>query len=112
MLSGSFLSLTGLDSATSLGLIVTLKNLAQSGHTVVTTIHQPSSSMFAMLDNVLLLAEGGWVVYHGPTSQVVDYFASLGLYSPPHYNPADFMCTYPIAAPFHQFILIFSSSIK
>ena len=45
----------GLDAATSLGLIVSLHNLAQSGHTVVTTIHQPSSSMFLMFDHVLLL---------------------------------------------------------
>jgi ABC-type multidrug transport system ATPase subunit len=72
-------------------LIVTLKNLAKSGHTVVTTIHQPSSSMFLMFDNVLLLAEGGWVVYSGSSAGVLPYFASLGLHSPAHYNPADFM---------------------
>jgi hypothetical protein len=35
-----------------------MKNLAKSGHTVVSTIHQPSSSMFLMFDHVLLLAEG------------------------------------------------------
>jgi ATP-binding cassette subfamily G (WHITE) protein 2 len=82
---------TGLDAATSLGLIVSLKQLAKSGHTVVTTIHQPSSAMFMMFDNVLLLAEGGWVVYSGSAAGVLPYFASLGLHAPTHYNPADFM---------------------
>ncbi|KAL6078372.1 ATP-binding cassette sub-family G member 2-like [Balamuthia mandrillaris] len=82
---------SGLDAATSLGLIVSLKNLAKSGHTVVTTIHQPSSAMFMMFDNVILLAEGGFVVYSGSAAGVLPYFASLGLHSPSNYNPADFM---------------------
>lgn len=82
---------SGLDASTSLGLIVSLKNLARSGHTVVATIHQPSSAMFMMFDNVILLAEGGYVVYSGSTAGVLPYFASLGLHSPTHYNPADFM---------------------
>lgn len=82
---------SGLDSSTSLGLIVSMKNLAKSGHTVVSTIHQPSSSMFLMFDHVLLLAEGGFVVYSGTASGVLSYFAKLGLHAPPHYNPADFM---------------------
>ncbi|ELR11672.1 ABC2 type transporter superfamily protein [Acanthamoeba castellanii str. Neff] len=82
---------SGLDAATSLGLIVSLKTLAKSGHTVVTTIHQPSSAMFMMFDKVLLLAEGGWVVYSGSAAGVLPYFASLGLDAPLQYNPADFM---------------------
>lgn len=82
---------SGLDSSTALGLIVSMKNLAKSGHTVVSTIHQPSSSMFLMFDYVLLLAEGGWVVYSGTASGVLSYFSKLGLHAPPHYNPADFM---------------------
>jgi ABC-type multidrug transport system ATPase subunit len=80
-----------LDAATSLGLIVSLKTLAKSGHTVVTTIHQPSSAMFMMFDKVLLLAEGGYVVYSGPARGVLPYFNSLGLHAPHTYNPADFM---------------------
>jgi hypothetical protein len=44
-----------------------------------------------MFDNVLLLAEGGWVVYSGSSAGVLSYFANLGLHSPPLYNPADFM---------------------
>ncbi|ELR21493.1 ABC2 type transporter superfamily protein [Acanthamoeba castellanii str. Neff] len=83
---------SGLDAATSLGLVVSMRALAQSGHTVVSTIHQPSSAMFLMFDRVILLAEGGWTVYSGPTKDVLSYFASLGLHTPgPQYNAADFM---------------------
>ena len=84
---------SGLDAATSLGLIVSLKTLAKSGHTVVTTIHQPSSAMFMMFDRVLLLAEGGWVVYSGSAQEIMSYFNSLGLHAPSTYNPADFART-------------------
>jgi ABC-type multidrug transport system ATPase subunit len=73
---------SGLDAATSLGLIVSLKTLAKSGHTVVTTIHQPSSAMFMMFNKVLLLAEGGYVVYSGSAAGALPYFASLGLDAP------------------------------
>lgn len=84
---------SGLDAATSLALIVSLKTLARSGHTIITTIHQPSSAMFMLFDKVLLLAEGGWVVYFGSPREVFKYFNSLGLEAPGHYNPADFMRT-------------------
>jgi ABC-type multidrug transport system ATPase subunit len=84
-----------LDAATSLGLLVSMRELARSGHTVVSTIHQPSSAMFFMFDRVILLAEGGWMVYSGATKQVLPYFASLGLHTPgPQYNAADFMRAY------------------
>jgi ABC-type multidrug transport system ATPase subunit len=72
---------------------VSLKTLAKSGHTVVTTIHQPSSAMFMMFDRVLLLAEGGWVVYSGSAREIMSYFNSLGLHAPSTYNPADFART-------------------
>eukprot|EP01087_Luapelamoeba_hula_P022636 TRINITY_DN8165_c0_g1_i1.p1 TRINITY_DN8165_c0_g1~~TRINITY_DN8165_c0_g1_i1.p1 ORF type:complete len:719 (-),score=140.48 TRINITY_DN8165_c0_g1_i1:90-2246(-) len=82
---------SGLDASTAMGLIVTMKNLARHGHTVVTTIHQPSSAMFMLFDHVVLLAEGGFTVYNGSARGVNDYFGSLGLISPSNYNPADFM---------------------
>ena len=44
---------------------------------VVCTIHQPSSDITDMFDDLLLLAQGH-VVYHGQWTLAVDYFASLG----------------------------------
>jgi ABC-type multidrug transport system ATPase subunit len=65
----------------------TLKHLAATGHTVVASIHQPRSSIFALFDDLLLLAEGA-VAYHGPADKVLDHFAALGHACPEHYNPA------------------------
>lgn len=89
---------SGLDASTAMGLIVTMKNLARHGHTIVTTIHQPSSAMFMLFDHILLLAEGGFPVYHGAARDVAAYFSSLGLRAPLNYNPADFMCTFSLAS--------------
>ncbi len=68
----------------------TLKDLAQAGHTVVASIHQPRSSIFTMFDDVLLLSEGG-CVYHGPASSALAYFSKQGFECPEQYNPAEFL---------------------
>ena len=68
----------------------TLKDLAQAGHTVVSSIHQPRSSIFSMFDDVLLLSEGG-CVYHGPAASALDYFSQQGFDCPERYNPAEFL---------------------
>lgn len=49
---------TGLDSTTAMHLVATLRQLAQGGRAILTTIHQPSSRLYQMLDKLLLLSEG------------------------------------------------------
>ncbi len=66
-----------------------LKNLAASGKTIICTIHQPSSEVFAMFDRILLMAEGR-TAFLGPVNQTLSFFSSQGLPCPPNYNPADF----------------------
>jgi hypothetical protein len=39
-------------------VVKSLRDLAAAGHTVVMSIHQPRSSVWAMLDDVLLMADG------------------------------------------------------
>lgn len=39
-----------------------VRNVANTGRTVITTIHQPSKELFYMFDNLLLLQRGGWQV--------------------------------------------------
>jgi hypothetical protein len=73
-----------------LRLLNTLKLLADSGRTVVTTIHQPSSKMYQIFDRLILLAEGH-VLYYGAAKDAMEYFARLG-YSPKYsVNPADYL---------------------
>jgi len=73
---------SGLDSRAALIVMKSLKRIADSGRTICATIHQPSSSVFEMFDDLLLLKKGGRVVYHGPTGRsscnLIDYFTSHG----------------------------------
>lgn len=49
---------SGLDSFMALSVVQVLKSMAQMGKTIVCTIHQPSSEIFALFDKILLMAEG------------------------------------------------------
>eukprot|EP00183_Erythrolobus_madagascarensis_P001359 CAMPEP_0185850942 /NCGR_PEP_ID=MMETSP1354-20130828/4874_1 /TAXON_ID=708628 /ORGANISM="Erythrolobus madagascarensis, Strain CCMP3276" /LENGTH=740 /DNA_ID=CAMNT_0028551673 /DNA_START=159 /DNA_END=2381 /DNA_ORIENTATION=+ len=81
---------SGLDSNTALTVVKLLKQIAiEQNKTVVTTIHQPNSQMFAEFDKLLLLAEGS-VVYFGDAQRAVDYFAEIGYPCPYGFNPADY----------------------
>ncbi|KAF4659412.1 hypothetical protein FOL47_007588 [Perkinsus chesapeaki] len=83
--------LTGLDSYAATTTVRVLKDLANSGVPVMVTVHQPSSEIFAMFDNILLISEGS-IVYHGPRKDLTDFFYANGGYKcPSNYNPADFV---------------------
>ena len=45
---------------------------------------------FELFDDVLLMAEG-FIVYHGPVGQVLDFFASMGFQCPERKGVADFL---------------------
>jgi len=47
---------SGLDSYLALSVIKTLKNLAANGTTILCTIHQPNSDIFASFDTLMLLS--------------------------------------------------------
>jgi len=82
---------TGLDATSALHLVKTLKHLANTGRTIITTIHQPRSGIFSLFDRVTLLSRGS-VAYTGPTSDCLSWFDGLlpgGLR--PHVNPADYL---------------------
>jgi len=81
---------SGLDTYTAYSVISSLSDLAAQGRTVIATIHQPSSEIFHMFDDLLLLAEGE-VMYYGKANEVVSYFAIRGYQCPQYSNPADFV---------------------
>ncbi|EFJ09064.1 ATP-binding cassette transporter [Selaginella moellendorffii] len=81
---------TGLDAFQAEQVMETLKKLAQDGHTVVCSIHQPRGSIYSKFDDLLLLSEGS-VIYAGPAqNEALAYFAGLGHSCPEHVNPAEF----------------------
>ncbi|KAJ3086461.1 ATP-binding cassette sub- G member 1 [Quaeritorhiza haematococci] len=81
---------SGLDTFTAYSVVKILKDLAHTGRTVVATIHQPSSDVFHMFDDLLVLAEGR-IIYMGPTANIIDYFSKVGYQCPQFTNPADFL---------------------
>uniref|UniRef100_A0A0A1WMB2 Protein scarlet n=1 Tax=Zeugodacus cucurbitae TaxID=28588 RepID=A0A0A1WMB2_ZEUCU len=81
---------TGLDSFSAQQLVQTLYDLAKKGTTILCTIHQPSSQLFDMFNNVLLLADGR-VAFTGSPQNALNFFAENGYHCPEAYNPADFL---------------------
>lgn len=63
--------------------------MAAGGKTVLCTIHQPSSEVFALFDRILLMGEGR-VAFLGPAQEAANFFASMSMPCPMNYNPADF----------------------
>uniref|UniRef100_T1KD81 ABC transporter domain-containing protein n=1 Tax=Tetranychus urticae TaxID=32264 RepID=T1KD81_TETUR len=78
-----------LDSFMAQTVVSVLKSLAKEQRTIVCTIHQPSSEIFKMFDQIMLLAEGR-VAFLGTTEAALDFFLQLGLNCPSTYNPSDF----------------------
>ncbi|XP_058063599.1 protein scarlet [Anopheles bellator] len=81
---------TGLDSFNAQALVSTLQQLAKRGTAIICTIHQPSSQLFSMFDQVMLLAEGR-VAYAGKPNDALQFFAQHNFECPPNYNPAEFL---------------------
>ncbi|KAM6563841.1 hypothetical protein CsatB_023839 [Cannabis sativa] len=80
---------SGLDSAASYHVMNRIVKLAQrDGRTVIASIHQPSSEVFELFNNLCLLSSGR-TVYFGPISLAEEFFASNGFPCPSLRNPCD-----------------------
>lgn len=64
---------SGLDSFMALNVVQVLKTMAHNGKTVVCTIHQPSSELYALFDKILLLSEGR-VAFLGSPEEAESFF--------------------------------------
>lgn len=82
---------SGLDSYNAYNVIECLVTLARNyNRTVIFTIHQPRSNIFALFDQLLLLA-AGYMVYSGEAGEVQSYFEQVGHPCPPGFNVADYL---------------------
>ncbi|PKA60145.1 ABC transporter G family member 11 [Apostasia shenzhenica] len=79
---------SGLDSASAFFVTQTLRGLSRDGRTVLASIHQPSSEVFELFDQLYLLS-GGKTVYFGKASEACEFFAQAGFPCPPLRNPSD-----------------------
>ena len=80
---------SGLDTYTAFTVVKILKNLTTLGHTIVMTIHQPSSEIFGLCDDLMVMARGE-ILYLGEAQASVPYFSGLGYPCPQCSNPADY----------------------
>ncbi|KAK8964975.1 ABC transporter G family member 11 [Platanthera guangdongensis] len=79
---------SGLDSASAFFVTQTLRGLSRDGRTVIASIHQPSSEVFELFDQLYLLS-GGKTVYFGKASEAYEFFAEAGFPCPSLRNPSD-----------------------
>ncbi|XP_042515074.1 ABC transporter G family member 37-like isoform X3 [Macadamia integrifolia] len=88
---------TGLDARTAAIVMRVVKNVVNTGRTVVCTIHQPSVSIFESFDELVLIKKGGQIIYFGDlgwhSKSVIDYFEAIpGVPKiKKNYNPATWM---------------------
>lgn len=73
---------SGLDSQSSWSIVSFMRKLADNGQAVLSTIHQPSATLFEQFDRLLFLAQGGRTVYFGDigtdSTLLLDYFHRNG----------------------------------
>jgi ABC-type multidrug transport system ATPase subunit len=72
---------SGLDATTAAALMETLRQLAARGHSIAAVIHQPRTTIFQSLHQVLLLSKGH-VIYDGPPSAVRSYLEGCPTVTP------------------------------
>jgi ABC-type multidrug transport system ATPase subunit len=81
---------SGLDSYSATQVMKLLRKVANAGTSVLFTIHQPSSEVFAAFDRLILLNRGK-VMYQGSVEKVPTFFESCSHPVPANYNPADWI---------------------
>ena len=80
----------GLDSTSAYSVISLLSKLVtDTGVVLIMTVHQPSSFVFKMLQDLCIM-ESGRLVYFGTCSDAMKFFSALGFQCPEYLNPADY----------------------
>jgi ABC-type multidrug transport system ATPase subunit len=68
---------SGLSSRDSENVMDLLRELALKGKLIFVVIHQPSSDIYKMFDNMMILDTGGHMIYYGNPVEGVMYFKRL-----------------------------------
>ncbi|KAG7380307.1 hypothetical protein PHYPSEUDO_007319 [Phytophthora pseudosyringae] len=88
---------SGLDARSAKLIMDGVRKVADTGRTIVCTIHQPSAEVFQVFDSLLLLKRGGESVFFGDlgenASKLINYFEAIDgvVKLPSSYNPATWM---------------------
>eukprot|EP00644_Phytophthora_capsici_P006568 jgi/Phyca11/9314/fgenesh1_pm.PHYCAscaffold_36_\ len=88
---------SGLDARSAKLIMDGVRKVANTGRTIVCTIHQPSAEVFSVFDSLLLLKRGGETVFAGElgdnANEMITYFESIDGVAKlkADYNPATWM---------------------
>ncbi|SCW03574.1 LAFE_0G13476g1_1 [Lachancea fermentati] len=87
---------SGLDSQSAWSIVQFMRALADSGQSILCTIHQPSATLFEQFDRLLLLKKGGKMVYFGDIGKnsqtLLSYFErQSGVKCGEAENPAEYI---------------------
>ncbi|XP_039124389.1 ABC transporter G family member 31 [Dioscorea cayenensis subsp. rotundata] len=73
---------SGLDARAAAIVMRTVRNIVNTGRTIVCTIHQPSIDIFESFDELLFMKRGGQLIYAGPlgrnSRKLVEFFEAIG----------------------------------
>ncbi len=65
---------SGLSSRDSENIMDLMKELSMRGTMIFVVIHQPSSDIFKLFDDLIILDTGGWQIYYGNPVEALEYF--------------------------------------
>lgn len=88
---------SGLDARSAAIVMRTVRNIVNTGRTIVCTIHQPSIDIFESFDELLFMKRGGQLIYAGPlgpkSCELIKFFEAVEGVPKirPGYNPATWM---------------------
>ena len=70
---------SGLSSRDSENVMDLLRELTLKGKLIFVVIHQPSSDIYKMFDNMMILDTGGYLIYYGNPVEAVMYFKRIDM---------------------------------
>ncbi|KAK1664183.1 hypothetical protein QYE76_052342 [Lolium multiflorum] len=82
---------TGLDSSSTFMIVKYMKQLVHvMNETVMISLLQPPPETYNLFDDIILLSEG-YIVYHGPRENILEFFEASGFRCPDRKGEADFL---------------------
>uniref|UniRef100_A0A1J3CWN6 ABC transporter G family member 32 n=1 Tax=Noccaea caerulescens TaxID=107243 RepID=A0A1J3CWN6_NOCCA len=109
---------SGLDARAAAIVMRTVRNIVNTGRTIVCTIHQPSIDIFESFDELLFMKRGGELIYAGPLGQkscdLIKYFESIEGVTKikPGHNPAAWMLDVTSSTEEHRLGVDFADIYK
>uniref|UniRef100_A0ACD5WG15 Uncharacterized protein n=2 Tax=Avena sativa TaxID=4498 RepID=A0ACD5WG15_AVESA len=82
---------TGLDSSSTFQIVKYVRQLVHvMNETVLISLLRPPPETYNLFDDIILLSEG-YIVYHGPRENILEFFESSGFRCPERKGVADFL---------------------